>query len=1077
MLKPSNVLVRRDGRVTVLDFGLVADLRVERELHVPAPEPADGEPGRALKTYTSTDRMLMGTAAYMSPEQAAVQPLTPASDLYSLGIMLFQALTGRLPIEDELRRLLLRKQTEDMPPPSQLCRDVPPDLDALCVALLHRDPAQRPTAAQVAARLMGADPDATSTAASEAPQQLPFVGREQHLDRLRAAYEDVAAGRMVVCAIHGRSGTGKSTLTSQFLTQVAAQSDALILQGRCFEQESVPYKALDNLIDSLTRHLLTWPAAALRTLIPEGMTALSRLFPVLLRVPVLQEAATAEPAILEPAALRKQAASALRELLRRLGQLRPLVLIIDDLQWGDADSAVLLESIFAVDESLRALFMLCYRSEYAAQSPCLRVLLQRQRDGVHYREISVSALSEGETRKLIAALLGPQRSMPEPQLAQVVQQSGGNPFFVYELLQSSHEERDRLNASGLELDEILWSRMQSLPQEARSLLKLLAISGQPLPLRLIQSAARLGAVSPSSLLLLRHGRLIRGSAWDEQDALETYHDRIRETIVSHLPPDELRQAHQGLAAALESEPGADPEVVAAHFVGSGAPARAARYYAAAADRALKVLAFERAERLLKLAAAASAEPEERAAVIERMIHFYTDQARFSEAYAVGREEIAALGVKLPEEFAPPALLREILTVRMRLLGRKTASLAELPTMRDPRMGLAVRLISGLAKAAYQINPALCVHVSTMVVNICLQHGNTPECAVGYMAMGVIFLGGILGLHQTGYEYGQLALALNRKYSYAPQQAEVHFVVGYFGTSWLRPAHEAEALWRAAFAFGMESHDWFHTGCAALATVMSQLGRGAPLDEVGRLAEQHLATLRPLQLREPIGIVTLARQVVRCLRGQTRGPVELSDADFDEALLVAELKSYGSRHFAHFYFVAKMQLLYLCGQIADARGMADRSAQYLGDSRGLMQGAEHHFYDALISAAELPTLPLLQRPARLRRLLSTWLRLRRWASQCEANFRARERLIAGELARTSGRAADALTAYAQAGAAAEAHAQTHLMALAQQLAAQVHRAQGRPERAQDALRRASAAYGRWGAVALASELAASSRACD
>src|SRR5258708_18453169 len=102
-------------------------------------------------------------------------------------------------------------------------------------------------------------------------------------------------------------------------------------------------------------------------------------------------------------------------------------------------------------------------------------------------------------------------------------------------------------------------------------------------------------------------------------------------------------------------------------------------------------------------------------------------------------------------------------------------------MSNPRLEAAVRLINAVAKAAYQVRPELCVAVSTKSVNLCLKHGNTRDCAIGYMVYGAIFQGGVQGNHSIGHDFGRLVLDLIEKFGNTAQRAEVHFVVGYFST--------------------------------------------------------------------------------------------------------------------------------------------------------------------------------------------------------------------------------------------------------------------------------------------------------
>src|SRR5262249_21700108 len=182
-------------------------------------------------------------------------------------------------------QILMDKQRFEPPPPRELVADVPDDLNALCVELLRRDPRARPPGPEVLERLGAAEPggDDASSSASQTGD-LPFVGRDAQREALADAFEAVARGRTVVAFIRGRSGVGKSALVQTFLDGVAAPGEAVVLAGRCYERESVPYKALDSLIDALSRYLRHLPAHQAGALLPRDVGGLSRVFSVLRRV-------------------------------------------------------------------------------------------------------------------------------------------------------------------------------------------------------------------------------------------------------------------------------------------------------------------------------------------------------------------------------------------------------------------------------------------------------------------------------------------------------------------------------------------------------------------------------------------------------------------------------------------------------------------------------------------------------------------------------------------------------------------------------------------------------------------------
>jgi serine/threonine protein kinase len=216
-LKPRNILVTPDGRVVVLDFGLAAEVDCTGQ-------------------HLSHQPRLLGTVGYMAPEQAACQAVSPASDWYSVGVMLFEALTGQLPFHGSTAEVVQAKQQHDAPDPASLVPSLPRDLALLCRDLLSRDPARRPGVAHVRQVLGQAEPGAAALPGDGTR----LIGRREHLDTLAHAYQLVRHGQTTVVALHGPSGVGKSALVRHFLDDLGGQGEAVLLVGRCYEQESVP---------------------------------------------------------------------------------------------------------------------------------------------------------------------------------------------------------------------------------------------------------------------------------------------------------------------------------------------------------------------------------------------------------------------------------------------------------------------------------------------------------------------------------------------------------------------------------------------------------------------------------------------------------------------------------------------------------------------------------------------------------------------------------------------------------------------------------------------------------------------
>jgi tetratricopeptide (TPR) repeat protein len=583
-LKPSNVLVDRDGRVVILDFGLAATTADA------APSSSDGR---------------FGTPAYMSPEQVRGGTLTMASDWYAVGIMLYEALTGQLPFSGSTNDMMAARLNRDPRPPQALCPEAPQDLGELCLALLHRNPTARPNGFQIAQRV-GLDPTA-----ADRPQHVlggTFVGRTRELQQLSDAFDATRKGRTVVAHVFGPSGYGKTTLIRRFLAGLALEREVVVLEGRCYERESMPFKALDDLVDALGRYLAILPTIEAAALLPRDSRALVRLFPSLGRLDVMTSL-PGRAAAKDPQELRRRAFRALRDILARLSDARPVVLFIDDVHWGDADSAQLVRNLLAPPEVPPLLLVVGYRGESPESNELLRTLRTPVAADAAWQtaEIELGPLSDTEAKQLAESLM--QGTEARPPESRVAHESGGSPLLISELARFAVTHSERPQA--ITLQDLVAHRVTTLPQAAQRLLQLVACSSRPVTDRVLASAAALDSPDlRSHLERLRDERLI-AMPLDSSNASEILHDKLRGAVLESLSEAERHACHAALAAALEQCGSEDLESIAHHHEAAGAPVRARRWLEAAAERASASLAFYRAVQLLERACTAGSLEETR----------------------------------------------------------------------------------------------------------------------------------------------------------------------------------------------------------------------------------------------------------------------------------------------------------------------------------------------------------------------------------------------------------------------------------------------------------------------------------
>jgi serine/threonine protein kinase/CRP-like cAMP-binding protein len=598
-LKPSNVLITGEGRVVVLDFGLVQD---------------DSRSSETADTSLD-DNLVVGTPGYMAPEQAAGKRATPATDWYAVGTMLYRALSGRLPFTGSLTDVLLRKQTEDAPLLSGLVHGVPKDLERLTMDLLRRRPEARLGEVDLRQRL---ELDRAPPRASVRPESAPFLGRDAELASLESALALSRRGLPQVVFLEGPSGLGKSALVQHFLRGVRQTPSAVVLSGRCYPREALPYKAFDAIIDALSRFLGRLPEASAAELLPRNRRALTSLFPVLERVPIIDAWDSLARLPSAPVERRERAFAALKELLGRVSDQGPLVLTIDNLEWGDKDSAELLMRLCSAPDPPAMLVIGTHRPE-------------PERTNAFFERLGAPNVPLGEAARQDRSIgpLAPQSAFElckatlncEDALCwRIAEETAGDPLLISLLCEHI---RERLAADDRaprpQLEALVDIQLGTASHEARQLLELVAVAGAPLTVDAAAAALGLGSEQARACISeLRGSILLQLVHHRGREALSIRHERIALVLASRLSEADTAASHARLAAALAARDEATPETLADHYQKAGALDDARRYATLAARDAERSLAFERAAQLYERALGLTLESGLRTQLLEQL---------------------------------------------------------------------------------------------------------------------------------------------------------------------------------------------------------------------------------------------------------------------------------------------------------------------------------------------------------------------------------------------------------------------------------------------------------------------------
>ena len=547
-IKPSNVLIDEDGRVVILDLGLVGSWLTRQG-------------------QESQLGFLVGTYGYMAPEQSRGEAVGPAADWYSVGVMLYQALCGEASL-DRIARVRLVDGTGGLPSPRDLFPQTPETLSDLAMELLHEKPAPRPTAAEVLARLgeMSEEPACVDAPSQQPPETEVFVGRAAELEVLMTALAECRQGETSVVRVEGPSGIGKSALVEHFMRAVEDDPDALPLRSRCHPYEAVPLKAIDGLVEELSRFLVRQGPEELEAVTPRHVGVLLKLLPVLGRVPFRLAPSDRIPSDLTPAEMLQRGSIALREILARIADRHPLLLWIDELHWADAESEPLLRSLLEPGEAPAAMWIFSYSAAAHHRTELLGSLDSLLDEGpAPYRHrIELGPLDVSTSRELARVLSG-----SELRSDRIANASGGSPFLI-EALANQEPVEDRAEPSveqpvSMRIASVIRDQILKLDPDARRLLELVAVSGRPLDPELAARAAGVKGDARDLTRQLQYARLIGSAAVGSEVAVEPYHDRVREAALWMLSKADLAGNHLALGSVLAETAGSEPATVATHL--------------------------------------------------------------------------------------------------------------------------------------------------------------------------------------------------------------------------------------------------------------------------------------------------------------------------------------------------------------------------------------------------------------------------------------------------------------------------------------------------------------------------------
>jgi tetratricopeptide (TPR) repeat protein len=598
-IKPGNIWLGADGTAKIGDFGLALAVDLSRLT----------QPG-----------MMVGTVTYMPPEQAMGGKVTAKVDLYSLGAMLYEMVTGRPPFVGDDSVAIIGQHINTPPvSPTWHRADLPPALETLILQLLEKDPGKRPeSAAVVLQALETIETGKIEEPSKEAPAENPlyrrvFVGREPELKQLQSAFDGAISGQGALMMVTGEPGIGKTALCEQLSTYVTLRGGRTLV-GHCYEAGSLslPYLAF---VEALRSYVLSRDPKDLKEELGSGAADVARIISEIrerLKIKLRTQK--------DPEEERYRLLQGVSEFLTNAAAVQPMLIVLEDLHDADKGALEMLNYVSRNLAGARLLIVGTYRDVEIDRSHPLSAALAELRRVSTYGRVLLRGLNADEVRRMMESIT--RESLPWGLAEAVHRQTEGNPLFVQEVVRYLAEEGLLARKEGrwrptkdtpLEMSipeglrDVIGKRLSLLSSECNQLLSVASVIGREFALETLKAVAGMN----EDVLVNALKEAVRLSILEErsQRGMVRYrftHAFFRQTLYEEMIAPQRLKLHQQVARALETlyakrlkEHAVE---LAEHFSHSTGPAdlkKAVEYGEIAAERATDVYAYGEAVRLLE----------------------------------------------------------------------------------------------------------------------------------------------------------------------------------------------------------------------------------------------------------------------------------------------------------------------------------------------------------------------------------------------------------------------------------------------------------------------------------------------
>ncbi|MEX3629276.1 MAG: hypothetical protein VB138_07060 [Burkholderia sp.] len=820
----------------------------------------------------------------------------------------------------------------------------------------------------------------------------------------------------------------------------------------------------------------------------------------------------------QPALERERVLQGMARLLACFAALdRPLVLLLDDLQWTDVGTLQVLERVLLQHADTAITVIGAFRGHQIDDAHPLQALLQSPR--IPPLPIALGPLDAVALHDLVASALSGDAAALEPLVAEIDRKSGRNPCFARHLLRVladdglldyDHDAATwRWNLDQIarhhgidDMFELLVHKLEQLPPAAQALSRLLACLGDRASIERLSIAA---GTTPFEVVRDLQPALEAGTILSDGDDYVFGHDSMRESAYASIPEGERAALHLRLERRLLDHPGAQADVFAMAAQVNLARAAVDERRERAAFAALNLDAGRRAKAAIahhsalvyfravldfigeddgeqmgldaqvlcgeaEFMTGALELAEARLAALEAVAGggifgadlarlraaLYTTLGRYDLAMGTGLAFLRRAGIEIPLQPDEAEVDREYTRLRGWLDEHGMAGLRALPVAADPLRRALMGILADLIPPAMYTDQNLVDLMVMRTATLSIAYGQSDASANAYTCMNLVF-GASYGDYSYTLDFGRLALYLVDELGLKRYQARVYMVFGCFVVPWTLPARSARDYARRAYTVALESGDHTFANYCSPNEATGMIFGGEYLDDIRETVQRGLVLARDSNFLLVINQLLAQSNLLARLQDDPAERREPPPVPVEGAPVTLVDVA---------YWVYRLQRGVMFGNLGDALEARRRAEACVWFGRSFAESGDLAYYGALALIA------LRERGADQEAALQQHIdQLARWANACPANFVARRDLVHAEWLRVRDRAAEAGAAYAAAAAHARRHGFTQVEALAAKLAGRFYGARGEDVPAAAYLRHARGAWQRWGAMAKVRQLQA------